>query len=190
MHHWLIVDIRPEDERRDPALGFIPGSVHLNVDELDALTRWSQRAPVVLSCLSGRRSKDILTQLPPSDQPMATLEGGLLAWRAQELPVSGLQLARQAPQTPPPDGIFAHLRACFIAQLTETSLDRDTTPQDPMALLTQCFERADCDSPPSTLSQWEHVLDHAAALSRQSGTSLETIAANLDEFLLMLHPPS
>lgn len=121
---------------------------------------------------------------------MATLEGGLLAWRAQGLPVSGLQLERKAPATPPPEDIFAHLRACFIAQMTETSLDQDAAPLNPMTLLTQCFERAGCDSPPSTRSQWEHVLDHAAALSRQSGTSLETIAANLDEFLLMLHPPS
>lgn len=188
MHHWLIVDIRPEEERRDPALGFIPGSVHLLVDELDALTRWSQRTPVVLSCLSGRRSKEILTMLPPSSQPMATLDGGLLAWTAQGLPVSGLELERQAPATLPPEDIFAHLRACFIAQMTETTLDQNTNaPEDPMALLEQCFERASCDTPPSTLSQWEHVLDHAAALSRQNGTDLKTIADNLDEFLLMLH---
>jgi len=113
-----------------------------------ALTRWAQRSPVVLSCLSGRRSEEFLTQLPPSSHPMATLEGGLLAWRALDLPVSGLKLARQAPQAPPPDGIFAHLRACFVAQLTETSLDQDAAQLDPMTLLTQCFERADCDSPP------------------------------------------
>lgn len=194
MPHWHIIDIRHEQERRDASLGFIPSSLSICDKDLQTQKRFIikqvERQPVVLTCLSGRRSEQLVEELidhhDVDPSRLATLEGGLLAWRAQDLPISGVDIFRHPPLHQPHENIFAHLRACFVAQLTETMLDHDAAVINPIDLLHQCLEEAS-HHPESSIVRWEYVLDHAAAISRQHGTDLQVIAENLDNFLRQLH---
>ncbi len=87
----VLVDIRPLEERVSE-LGFIPGSISLYLgDDLRAfagkLSLLSSEGPVVLSCVSGRRSGDAIRALEPLLGTTMHLEGGLLAWEGSLLPI-------------------------------------------------------------------------------------------------------
>src|SRR5690606_19982445 len=90
-----IVDIRPEQERYGE-MGYIPGSVSVSEDELEAqpaqLLDWCPSGrPVVLACLSGRRCEPWLERIAALGYgEVDYLRGGLLSCRAGGLPVAGV----------------------------------------------------------------------------------------------------
>ena len=186
---WSVVDVRAEQERRDPTLGLIPGSLHWSQDQPhDGLLALAAQGPLALVCLSGRRSLELAQTLARrAEHPVASLDGGLLAWAAAGAPLSGKDIPRAPLDSSPPAALYAQLRSCFVAQLTETMLTReDDVTDNPLELLMRCFARVGCTPQQATIRQWERVLDDAAATSRRRGTPIEVIAAHLDEFLRML----
>jgi rhodanese-related sulfurtransferase len=92
-----VVDVREPDEFHGPAGSIdVAQSVPLAALEQQA-ERWDPQAPVVLVCRSGRRSERAVEQLRSLGfHRVASLTGGMLAWRASSLPTV------RAPATPAP----------------------------------------------------------------------------------------
>jgi glyoxylase-like metal-dependent hydrolase (beta-lactamase superfamily II)/rhodanese-related sulfurtransferase len=85
-----VVDVREAAEFTD-AFGHVPGALSLPLSEL-AARQGELRAdqPVVTVCRSGARSAQAAVLLQKSGfQAVANLAGGMLRWRAEQLPVEG-----------------------------------------------------------------------------------------------------
>lgn len=67
----------------------LPGAKHIPLDEIEGrlaeLHMWGGQP--VLYCRSGEQTKDLATKLAEQGLPVAFLEGGLLAWESEGLPV-------------------------------------------------------------------------------------------------------
>jgi thioredoxin 1/putative thioredoxin len=67
----------------------LPGAVHIPVEEIE--TRLAElhmlRGQPVLYCRSGDKTKELSERLAEQGMPVAFLEGGLLAWEAEGLPI-------------------------------------------------------------------------------------------------------
>ncbi len=83
-----IVDVREYDELDD--LGVIDGAIHVPLAHLRHYARrWSADEPIVFVCRSGRRSAQATEQLREAGfTRVASLTGGMLAWRDHDLPVT------------------------------------------------------------------------------------------------------
>ena len=186
---WFVIDIRTKEERYDD-FGFIPGSLWIPLDSdsfQEQVFHLALEHTVVLVCLSGHRSEEAcqhLRSMIPQDL-VYSLEGGLLAWRSFQLPISGLNYQFN----PPPNmDIFSQIRACFVAQMTETMLDNEEHElfENPMNLLNSCFQKQNTTPKDASVQQWHHVLDHLAHLSKSKGTQLKVVQEHLDEFINIL----
>ena len=82
-----LIDVRTDDE---VAQGMIPDAEHIPMSRFDpAQVAASGDRPVILYCRSGRRSRIVAEQLAAeTGKPVAHVEGGILSWQAQGLPVS------------------------------------------------------------------------------------------------------
>jgi sulfur dioxygenase len=87
-----IVDVR-EPAEYDGPLGHIPGSRLVPLGELQwHAQEFSKDKPVVTVCRSGARSAQAAVLLRKSGfEKVANLAGGMLRWRAQQLPAEGAQ---------------------------------------------------------------------------------------------------
>jgi thioredoxin 1/putative thioredoxin len=67
----------------------LPGAHHMALDEIESRLAELHMLPgqPVLYCRSGDRTKELATRLGEQGAPIAFLEGGLLAWEADGLPV-------------------------------------------------------------------------------------------------------
>lgn len=123
MPHVPVWDVRPYAERNQ-APGYIPGSRSAPMTTSDAVSLpWQkivEEAPcLVLVCLSGRRSGDIVDQLWAAGQErVLQLRGGVLEWQA-----SGLSLCEPFGPEPPDwaavqtlDDFKREVIACFVAE--------------------------------------------------------------------------
>lgn len=101
-HHCQVrlVDVRSEEELTGP-LGRIPWARHVPLDRLeDEAEAWDRDAPVVLVCRSGRRSARATRALEDLGfGAVASMTGGMLAWRDGDRPVVR---HRASPAPPPP----------------------------------------------------------------------------------------
>ncbi len=96
--HWVeehrarlqIVDVREVDEFNGP-LGHIAGSMVVPLGELEGRAgELSRDRPVVTVCRSGARSAQAIVILKKAGfEDVANLAGGMLRWRAQQLPAEG-----------------------------------------------------------------------------------------------------
>jgi glyoxylase-like metal-dependent hydrolase (beta-lactamase superfamily II)/rhodanese-related sulfurtransferase len=96
--HWVeehggsvqIVDVREVDEFNGP-LGHIAGSAVMPLGELEGRTaELSRDKPVVTVCRAGARSAQATVILKKAGfENVANLAGGMLRWRAQQLPAEG-----------------------------------------------------------------------------------------------------
>ncbi len=181
----VLVDIRPLEERVSE-LGFIPGSISLYLgDDLRAfagkLSLLSSEGPVVLSCVSGRRSGDAIRALEPLLGTTMHLEGGLLAWGA-----TGFPMCYPEPHGPPVHDLAKELRSAFLAELVELALDRDDL--DPMAAYERIHAATGVRPGEVTartpLTTRRTLVDRAAATLRALGGDSERIGA----FVLRLFP--
>ena len=192
----VVLDIRPLAERYG-GLGFIPGSIGFPVEEdapdLGALVERSEGQPIVLACLSGRRSRvvtEILAESGLVTEP-ANLSSGLLGWQAAELPVAGVgmrwEVGAEARRVPPP--ICRDIAACFMAEAIELSLDGGVDV-DPSQLFARCCAEANVDQHAPDLGGILRLLDNAAARTRTLGNAYDRIAANIDKILELLGLPT
>lgn len=87
-----ILDVRDAGEFNGP-LGHIPGSELIPLGELEAQAGGlSKDKPIVTVCRSGARSAQAAVMLRKAGfEHVANLAGGMLRWRAQQLPSEGVQ---------------------------------------------------------------------------------------------------
>lgn len=186
LHRYAIVDIRSLEERRDPSVGLIPGSLWFPAERLRTepmgLTELLEAPPegVVLACLTGRRSADLVAEVEPLGFPLVrTLRGGLLAWAAAH-PVCRLGHPR-APQEP--TLARRRLTACFVAESVENTLERDLEDAfDPKSEVHRIVDEALArhDNP---AEGWVEAIERLAALARHRGHPVGHVASNVERVL-------
>ncbi len=178
--HYMI-DVRPLEERRG-GFGFVPGSLALGSGDLTSLID-DDGLPVVLYCMSGRRSAELIEGLPePLARRVVNMEGGLLAWINADFSVAMSEdVEREPVHVTFEDGaaFLTGLRSCFIGQLVETILEFDLD-LDPLELFEQLEARVLSREHTDAAEQVRDLIDHAAHLSRILGTPLEAIASNTE----------
>ena len=139
---------------------------------------------IVLVCLSGRRARACAERASDmlDDLTMAYLDGGLLQWGAEGLPMvrpdvdagsSELRLSRleEFPRV---------VMSCFVAESIETQLDAgQPDPVDPSEWVTDLFGSALAEEKASA-ELFSSVLDRLADRARTMGHSLDHIAKNLE----------
>ncbi len=187
-----IVDIRPVAER-EAGLGWIPGSVCVPPEAL--LDRafaqdWPPSAPLALACLSGRRSAAFAVALTSRGWTRVhDLAGGLLAWRAEGLPVAGEDTAAFTQAAGPLSrrAVERELVSCFVAEAVLVEVERDDEGPlalDPVAVVRESLTRVGVEDH-LTVRDVTRVLDRLAAAARAHGHAPGTIAANVDRLLRM-----
>lgn len=193
---WLLLDIRPFEERISSELGFIPGSLSLPLtpDVSPPFPAILLQSKAVLVCASGRRSETMLQALRPQlHLPLRHLPGGVLGWKGEGLPVAGTEEIRAISHPCPPGLTLAQfprlLASCFVGQFIESSLestDAALADFDPLQALRSCFdaERVSWDQP--DLRGLYRVIDRAAYMSRFTQTPLQRICQNLNWALSIL----
>lgn len=83
-----VVDVREAAEWND-GLGHIAYAEHVPLATvLDAATRWDKSATHYLVCRSGMRSARACAALEQLGFTAVNVEGGMMAWNAQGLPVA------------------------------------------------------------------------------------------------------
>ena len=106
-----IVDVRWPNEWE---AGRIEGAIHIPQDELDdRLDEIDRRRPVVTVCRTGDRSGAASEQLRAQGFDADNLDGGLVSWAAEGLPVTTPAGGRGAvvePEPPPDDRPPEHQR--------------------------------------------------------------------------------
>lgn len=82
-----LVDVREVEELAE--LGLAPSAEHVPMGQLQAKAQdWKADEPIVLICRSGRRSARALALLERQGfTRVASMTGGMLAWRSQQLPM-------------------------------------------------------------------------------------------------------
>ena len=171
-----LIDIRPLEERRGE-LGFIPGSIALGAaHELGDLVD-RDGLPIVVYCTSGRRSAAFIEGLDGEvAERMKNLDGGVLAWGAQGLPLVSEDVDVHESDASA-QAFLLGLRSCFIGQLVETILEFDLD-LDPLELFEQIESRVREKEHADSAELLRDLVDHAAHLSRLLGTPLDAIARN------------
>jgi len=89
---FQIVDVRGREEFNGP-LGHVPGSMPIPLAELLSRSEeLSKDRPVVTVCRSGARSAQAVVLLKKAGfEDVANMAGGMLRWRARQLPVEGVR---------------------------------------------------------------------------------------------------
>lgn len=187
----VLVDIRTPEERRSSA-GFIPASLALPASSwnstdatLSMLGTLDDVRGLVVHCTSGRRSESAHEALSKQTAlPVFNLEGGLLAWEAEGLPVC--RVRQEAVE-----GLESildyrrHLLSCVVGVNAELSLDRGTSPE-PCRVLTECFRRAHVSWDEPSIDGLYRVLDWCAVATFRAGGQLHSIKDNLVDMVGLL----
>ena len=83
--------VAPVDTRDEAAFkrAHLPGAKHMAIEEIEQRLAELHMMPgtPVLYCRSGDKTKDLAERLNESGVPVAFLDGGLLAWEAEGLPI-------------------------------------------------------------------------------------------------------
>jgi rhodanese-related sulfurtransferase len=83
--------VTPVDTRDAAAYAraHLPGAAHLPLEEIESRLAELHMLPnePVLYCRSGDKTKELAERLDGQGVPVAFLEGGLLAWEAEGLPI-------------------------------------------------------------------------------------------------------
>lgn len=81
----------PVDTRDAAAFGraHLPGAKHMPLEEIESRLAELAMLPAqpVLYCRGGDKTKDLAAKLAEMEMPVAYLEGGLLSWEAEGLPI-------------------------------------------------------------------------------------------------------
>lgn len=181
-----ILDVRPRDERMSD-LGFIPGSRwvpedRIRTDPFAVVEELEGHRGVVLACLSGRRSAELVPIMRAVGVPrVRNLAGGLLAWGAE------LPLCRFPSESGPllaPEEAKRRILACFVAESIENALDNALDDGfDPKAMVDAAVDRGFAEHL-IPREAWQAVIDELAVTARRRGHPLDHIAGNVERLLV------
>ncbi len=89
-----LVDVRTPSEF---SKGTLAGSVNIPAADLIAkLDSLDKNRPVILVCQKGRRAQQALKQFKGKGfSEVYTLDGGIVAWQAAKLPLTGLEISKR-----------------------------------------------------------------------------------------------
>ena len=187
---FSLIDIRPVSERVSE-LGFIPGTLLWPLEDdlrafAEKIAHLSATKPVVLTCVSGRRSGLAIAALEPLLGPTRHLEGGLLAWSA-----SGFPLCHPEELSPPEGHFHARFRSAFLAEMIEVSVASDDDV-DPLASLEFVYAALNQPVPTGELQRlsvtqalaWS-LIDGAAAHLRDHGVESERLVTFIEPLYAM-----
>lgn len=190
----VLVDVRPRDERFGD-LGYIPGSRSVPEDELLAgpallENRWDPNRHIVLYCLSGRRSGELVAQVEAMGfENVSHLKGGILEWRASGHPVCGVNTEHEnVPKASDAEEVKKAIVSCFVAETVENTLS-GAVPDDgfnPKDAVDQLYHQAERMHPND---QWVHLnefLDLIAEVAWHRGHPRDRIAVNTDTMRAMI----
>ena len=189
-----VVDVRELDERRGVP-GFIPGSrmmpSSILMDHPETLLRWYQpHMPLVLVCMSGRRSERLLRRVRGIGFiQVHNMAGGVLAWGAAGLPLAGSALPLpNTERTVNIDSLVRDISSCFVAEVVEHDLAADTFEMDfnPRQMVRDLFEAEFRAAGARNVWAARSALDALGEQARLRGHELEHIAENLDATLQAL----
>lgn len=179
-----VVDIREPEERE--LIGSIPGAYPFPMDGLRThpwhlMSVVSATQPVVLACMSGRRSAEVLELTRDVGfAQVYSLSGGVLGWSAAGLPLAGLG----APTEPAPDSLAAleqELISCFTAERIEVVLstgDEQALQQSPRQTVRAMLRELRREhAAPAALEEAIHRL---SLMAWMGGHPLQHIATNTD----------
>ncbi len=179
-----IIDVRPKEER-DGELGFVPGSRSISDCDLDALARklsqgYGPAHAVAIVCLSGKRSLPVAEHLRGAGlADVAHLEGGILSWRAEGLPLCGVRSIPKEEQVSLSciEDFPRAVLSCFVAESVEAQLDAGAQQiANPRQLVERVFDGPHSSDPEHLLA----CLDLLAEQARRAGHPLGHIALNVD----------
>lgn len=184
-----IIDIRPAPERFGP-LGYLPGSRSVPLDDIvrspASLTRlYPLDTPIVLVCLSGRRSARLVPTVHQMGyRSVVSLTGGVLDWRTSGLPVCGVSPPDPSslPRLSSKASFYRTLLACFMAESAERHLDRGDLD---LSLAAQAVERVWREeivmaSLSPSFESVNNVLDRIAEIAWVHGFPADKMAENID----------
>lgn len=184
-----IIDIRPAPERFGP-LGYLPGSRSVPLDDIvrspASLTRlYPLDTPIVLVCLSGRRSARLVPTVHQMGyRSVVSLTGGVLDWRTSGLPVCGVSPPDPSslPRLSSKASFYRTLLACFMAESAERHLDRGDLD---LSLAAQAVERVWREeivmaSLSPSFESVNNVLDRVAEIAWVHGFPADKMAENID----------
>ena len=183
-HEAAIIDIRSREERTSE-LGYIPGSRAFPENEQLAeqlAAAYPKDHPLVLACLSGRRSQRLLSAMREEGfEHVAHLKGGMLAWQGAGLPVCGAAQIDpdELPEVADLNDLPRAIVSCFVAESVETQLDGGgTSIVDPRPIVERIIDDSWRDAP--TTAAIRESLDRLAEIARAMGHPLGHIAHNID----------
>jgi len=180
-----IVDIRALEERE--LIGSIPGAYPFPL-ALFTQRPWllmsvvSPEKPVVLACMSGRRSLEALTlAYDVGFSSVQSLSGGLLGWAEAGLPL----VPPLVPGDDPPESIAAlerELISCFIAERVEAALrtgDVDALQDNPRDRVVRLLDdlRGELSDPATRVDE---AISRLGLFAWHSGHPLDQIAVNVE----------
>ena len=89
----LLLDVRTPDEYAE---GHIPGAVNIDVKQDGFMTQveklLDKSKTIAVYCRSGRRSADAAGMMEGRGYKTANLKGGILAWKAENMPVDNVEV--------------------------------------------------------------------------------------------------
>lgn len=183
-----IIDIRSRAERA-AGLGYIPGSRLFPADLLRAdlallSDAYPRDTPLALVCQSGRRTEELIPLLQAAGfTRVASLDGGILAWRAAGLPACAVDPPDPTNVPAVPDlGRFPRvLAACFLASTVEhAGSDPTWDGKDPVKTVAEILAEEQHGAPSISPAALERTLDRLGEMARLRGFPIEVIRTNLD----------
>ncbi len=179
-----IIDVRPKEERNGE-LGFVPGSRSFSDCDLDGLARkltqdYGPAHAIAVACLSGKRSLPVAEHLRDAGlADVAHLEGGILSWHAEGLPLCGVRSIPKEELVPLScaEDFPRAVLSCFVAESVEAQLDAGAEQiANPRQLVERVFDGPHSSEPDHLLA----CLDLLAEQARRAGHPLGHIALNVD----------
>ncbi len=155
------------------------------------LRAYPEDMPLVLACLTGRRSGELASlMIQHGIDRVANLEGGVLGWQAAGLPVCGAGVVDpdRAPRIASLADLPRRIVSCFVAEAAEAALDADASPlDDPRAIVETLLATArsgDGLHPAAVIE----ALERLGEIARLRGHPIENIAKNLDAMREAVRP--
>lgn len=178
-----LIDIRPPRERMG-GMGFVAGSISLPQSndlraDASAIDRLAGHKLPILMCLTGQRSRGmVLAMARAIALPLGYLDGGLLAWDADDLPLAGRWMD-DLKLSPLPPGMFMRRVRSDLDML----LEHVQAPLDTPAVLERCAAIVGCPVQGWTVREMHQLPDLLAIVLLDLAVPRTDVTVLVDDLL-------